>query len=520
MALIAIHHYLHRHHLVVAGVLLSLITYPQFGLTAGVLMFIIGLVRLFLVWALKDDNQNLEQEVPGWLAFFQIVIAMLTLSLELWEHIVVTIESWLVRLFCWVRDLPWARWHGHAQPHIQRISNSRLVRNRHARIGILVAVIGMFGLGAWLMMPSKNITTATPPPAVPSSAATPPAVPPRPATTVSTGDLAGHKAADLYATYLGVRDGGIVPAKIVFDPSKQLATMWQNKFDWIKRHPRVSLSPVVLQASRDLQNRYNHEPINFMTLNQFMSQIEITVEFVKNDINWGGLARIENIKDADKIRLLERICRSITGNDILAYCMTELMPSADGELNVAMMSFLLRNAGVEYINAIPAQYDEKTSFGAFQFTEFALCHLVRNGKTDCRGASVVNHARNRPIPDSVVAVLGFQQFEAGYQFMVDNIAKLIAGASKKQFAALVANWKPHKDEVVVFGATAHHLPVPARSAAREWLGRMGGKKQKSLMTCLTGRLQAYGKKTLANLRALRDKEIMKSRLASSLPAGQ
>ncbi|MBQ5945256.1 hypothetical protein IJL65_02410 [bacterium] len=53
--------------------------------------------------------------------------------------------------------------------------------------------------------------------------------------------------------------------------------------------------------------------------------------------------------------------------------MTELCENKEnGEFNKQIFDLLLQNSGVNYLSKVPAIYDNKTSYGLYQFTEYAL----------------------------------------------------------------------------------------------------------------------------------------------------
>ena len=158
------------------------------------------------------------------------------------------------------------------------------------------------------------------------------------------------------------------------------------------------------------------------------------------------------------------------------------------------MDFLLQYAGVEYIEDIPAMYDAKTSFGPYQFTEFALF--------DCgnqkRGASIANQAvtSGQKIPGSVIKLRGDDHYKAAYLFAVHNICLMVKKLNKKELQTLKNVWGNNRDDLFVFCATAHHLPGDAIKAARKWLDN---KAKASFETSCNKRILPYAQKTRQNM---------------------
>ena len=209
----------------------------------------------------------------------------------------------------------------------------------------------------------------------------------------SSGKLQGRKLSDLYAVYLGFDSHKTVKveSKIKVNFAKAYTEMWQCKQDQCP-------SKVAAQAGETLVAEYTKKHTS-ITFTAYTDHISVVVKGLKKSINWAKVADLTNIKPGDTT-LVKNIVNSFSGKDMSAYILTELMPSADGSLNVTMLDFLLRNAGREYIEGIPALHDGKTSFGPYQFTEYAIF-----GKEDAeRGASVINQAVSgkQKIPGSVI----------------------------------------------------------------------------------------------------------------------
>ena len=183
------------------------------------------------------------------------------------------------------------------------------------------------------------------------------------------------------------------------------------------------------------------------------------------------------------------------GVDLVAYGMTEIMPSAEGDLNVKILEILLRNAGSNYMFTIPALYDRMLSLGFYQFTSYAV-----NSNAGA-GASKMNAflPKTIQIPGSVIALRNGEHHRAAYLFALDNLANLSKKTNEKEFAALRKALKQKPGDIVTFMATAHHAPGLAIKSARNWLSK-GAKS--SLNDHLIGRLRPYGKKSDSNLAAL------------------
>ena len=80
--------------------------------------------------------------------------------------------------------------------------------------------------------------------------------------------------------------------------------------------------------------------------------------------------RLKNNKS--KINLFKKICDKIDQKCLIAYGMTEIMPSRDGELNKEVLDFLLKNWWERFVMNLPAVNDDYASFGFYQLTSKAV----------------------------------------------------------------------------------------------------------------------------------------------------
>jgi hypothetical protein len=169
----------------------------------------------------------------------------------------------------------------------------------------------------------------------------------------------------------------------------------------------------------------------------------------------------------------------------------------EGVLNREMLDFLLRNGGREFVEYIPAVYDGKTSFGPYQFTEFALY----DGKGGPRGASVPNRALplELQIPGSVIRLHDDLHFRAAYLNALHNIAMLIRKLNKKELAVFARVGVKSDKALMEFVAVAHHAPAYAMRAGRRWLDNGA---RKSFMVSAGGPYLIYAQKTASNYDAL------------------
>lgn len=307
--------------------------------------------------------------------------------------------------------------------------------------------------------------------------------------SVDTGKLAGRNfKKGLFATYTGLY--GKVPKTATVDFNKQLDKLWQAKIK------RSGGNRVVQQVYDEQVKKYFQSKPTKLTLDSFVEKVDGAVKQVKGNLDWKRVGRTKGLSKVET-DLLTAIGKSLNGNDIITYGLTELMPSRDGELNKQVLDFLLRNAGEEYVSLMPALYDSKTSFGLYQFTEYALFDTGSRK----RGASTLNQTLppDERIVGSVRYLAGDDHHKAAYLFAVNNLGELIGQLNRKQFNVLSKVWGDKPEEIVKFIATAHHGPGSARTIAKRWLDNDAGADY--TVSC-HGRFINYSKKTAANFGAM------------------
>lgn len=305
---------------------------------------------------------------------------------------------------------------------------------------------------------------------------------------VSLSSLRGRKVADLYAKFLGISDG-LVPESAAIDFQKNLAHLWAGKIERIdsSSSTQENVSKILL---------YYQTNKNRMSIKEFVALAGSEIVATKKSISWPRLCFLERLT-LDRCSILQAISKNIVGKDLVAYGMTEIFPAADGRLNVAFLDILLRQAGAEYVDSLPAIHDGYLSFGLYQFTSFA----VYDTGTERRGASIPNQAvtGKARIPGSMVALRNGDHHRAAYLFAIHNVATLLRLASDKEVKILRKFHGKHQDEMVQFIAIAHHLPGPAIKGARRWITHG---MRKNLRVSLGKVLGQYATKTEENLLAL------------------
>jgi len=307
-----------------------------------------------------------------------------------------------------------------------------------------------------------------------------------------SGNLQGLRVNGLFGNYLGVE--GKIDEEISADFRDQLEKLWQKKLD-------RSNNSVVKATFSERVKPYIDGTLTptRISLDDYMKQASSSIQQVRDNLDWDIVQeRVPLGNQADrKLNILKSITDQIDAKTLTAYALTELMPSEKAQTNISVLDFLLRNAGREYVELIPAMYDKFTSFGPYQWTQYAV--FDANGET--RGASRVNRAipKELRIPGSVIYLKGNDHHKAAFLNAVANLGDMIAGLNDSQLKVLERVHKTRNKDITEFIAGAHHSPANARKIAKRWLDNDA--KLEYLASCHRRHI-AYARKTYQNWEAL------------------
>jgi hypothetical protein len=328
----------------------------------------------------------------------------------------------------------------------------------------------------------------------------------------ATGELAGRKVADLFAFYFGVPEGTTLPEKLTIDFREVLETLWQKKIDFVKEREPEWLDNTRM-AKRVFSERFalrtREMGAEALTLSDMAKMTDQSISDVNEHLDWKAMNEageaFAGLLDAD-VKLVKKLANQITGEMLLAFSITELMPSVEcSDMNVAVYRFLLENAGSEFLQGIPAIHDAYLSVGLFQFTSYA----VYDTGSEQHGASIINRflPKDRRIPGSVVRLDSLEsQLKAAHLFAIENLARLVMGMRKdgKRGAERLETLHDHAGGLDVgllqYIASAHHNPNQARQAFREWIDHDFKGSHADLAVPVIGQ---YIRKSHGNYHALR-----------------
>ncbi|MBU0750164.1 hypothetical protein KKH15_01455 [Patescibacteria group bacterium] len=305
----------------------------------------------------------------------------------------------------------------------------------------------------------------------------------------STGPLAGRNVRDLYALYIGIENGRI-PAHVHIDYAERLRHLWEAKVTNSKGNR------VVKQTRTQLISTYDPTNAGLTSVVKYQRTASRIARTTRAAIDWQAAGKLYKLNPA-RLKLFQEIAAQIGGRELIAYALTELMPGRNnGVFNREYLDFLLRTAGRDFVERIPALYDDRTSFGPYQFTSYALYDTGN----ERRGASVMNQVLQKgKIPGSVMKLRGDQHFKAAYLFALHNVGGLLRSLTSKQYKTLKRVRSTSSEALTEFIAVAHHGPSAAPRCAKRWLDN--GAKSAFRSSC-PRHYAIYATKTYNNYKAL------------------
>lgn len=344
--------------------------------------------------------------------------------------------------------------------------------------------------------------------------------------TIPTGAMAGRKVGDLFAFYLGLEPGSVVPKQLTVNFGEVLEDLWEKKITRVGK--QKSENDLWIENMRKngreifygaYAKKWNAGEIETYSMPEVIKKADTIISTLNASLSWGDLNKLK-WKDADgngyapftdlndrAVSIVKDIAERITGEMLIAYSITELMPSlTDGEENVDEYSLLLKYAGAEFLNGAPALGDPYLSAGPFQFTSFA----VYDANGEQKGASIINKLvpKELKIPGSVSKLVTLDdQIKAAHLFAIHNIALLVKriledtnkDRARERLITFIEN-KDHQPALLQYIASAHHAPGHAIPAFKAWLdvGMRG-----SHAAHAKADMPAYIKKSYLNLKALK-----------------
>ena len=292
----------------------------------------------------------------------------------------------------------------------------------------------------------------------------------------STGRLAGHTVNDFNTrNILGVQ-GTIPQTTLEHDYQAQLRHLWQLK------EINSGATPQARRLGEQLINEYNQETATKMSLDEYINEFNHTIQ--NTEVDWQRLQATKLFGQPQKLPLLQELASNIDAKDLLAYQITELVGTGNGERDVAALDYVLRRAGREYVESIPSTGDNLASFAGSQITSRAVDEINRTQNT------------NFNLED----LRGNDHHETAYRNALTHLADLVREAPDEELLRTLTT--TNRDVLALYLAVANYRPANSRLAIGEWMKNPQSNFSFHLKDNGRIKARAYAKKTYSNLQAL------------------
>jgi hypothetical protein len=323
------------------------------------------------------------------------------------------------------------------------------------------------------------------------------------------GSLAGEKVGKSFSLYFGLQEGDTIPPVLKIDFLRVLDTAYDRKKTLLEEKYNTDSS-----EAEELQAHYQGELKKRETQRERYSIQDLKkigaeqVQLVDASIEWDKFQKIPQYKNFthDEVKLLRYLTRAMDGEILLAYSLTELMPSAeDFTKNIRVYEFLALHQPFILL-AWPSLGDSKKSAGPYQFTDGAV-GISSTG--DKNGALIINQLLppSERIPNELENLLSFPvQMRAAQLFVINNFAQLLfrirknESKKKDRLLQLIQFIRSGgKEQTLALVASANNNPNDAITAFVDWLdsGRQGEIKD------FVKKTETYITKSQGNYRALK-----------------
>lgn len=243
--------------------------------------------------------------------------------------------------------------------------------------------------------------------------------------------LQWKKIWDLYSHYLWYNwVSSQIWDTITFKPNKILSELYWRKFN----RDNDKWFTVAKDFYENTVNKIDFDIVTPSSLELMKWNIKSSIEDVNKNFGREKFWKEKLKWNSEKIKLFKNICETIDEKCLLAYGMTELMPSKEWNLNKEILDFMLKNWWENFVMNLPAVADDYTSFGLYQFTSFAVYDTWNQQEW----ASIMNWyiPKELKIPGSVTKLNWNDHHKAAYLFAMYNLYNLVFKADWENVKAL------------------------------------------------------------------------------------
>ncbi len=167
---------------------------------------------------------------------------------------------------------------------------------------------------------------------------------------------------NMYRGYASIDGGEPNYEKALKDLWAQKNSRWGNNF---------------LEIAEAINNEYDSKSSKKTTFHDYKQKINEELENIVDDLkNNGFLSKFYNEDTMqghpERKRFMENYLSAINGKAVMSYFLTELFPDINPAANIVFKNKLLKEAGEDFINNIPALSDSYLSMGPGQLTSYVI----------------------------------------------------------------------------------------------------------------------------------------------------
>jgi hypothetical protein len=263
----------------------------------------------------------------------------------------------------------------------------------------------------------------------------------------------------------------------------------------------------LLKNQVDLYTENNSTKMN---ITDYMKTIDDSLDLIMNNLDWESLGNMKRL-NSDELETLKNVYDSIDSKAIMSFYLTELMPGFDGEnsselytQNIDVFDYLLQNAGREFVELLPAEYDKFCSYGPGQHTINTISKVKNvDGTYNYGNSSLINTCmpEEYKISNNIYELKNNDHHIATGLNIIYNLSNAISSMNENQYSQFKNNFISSDDELVQMIATYHHSP---KNALRATLFCLDNNVENDFSVSCNADILQYANKTKGNYQALND----------------
>jgi uncharacterized protein YnzC (UPF0291/DUF896 family) len=361
--------------------------------------------------------------------------------------------------------------------------------------------------------------------------------------TFYTSDSEGLHISALEAEYLtGTSSTHKLTDRIAINGPRALFGLHERKLKRLKSHGKENpnIDSEAYGRSLNYVRRWNHpekfasvltssenkraEALGRASLEQTIESVEAKIKpirFALTDPTYenadqmrGALENAYSLFNDNEVATARAMIRRVTTRMMLAYSMTELLSSVDGQRNITVYDFMLRTLGKEFIAGIPSEGDDVESIGQYQMTPYGF-HDTSKDEDSFEDNSIVRNGASRAnillpdklhLPKNLIDLHSYEDHAAAaYCYALNAIGDAVHSLSRPQQAVLKDRTIFTDEVLVAFIATSNNSPTKAKRALDAWLrAKAEGSSVEFSEVFHDPQLRIYAEKSIANYRAILD----------------